>query len=191
MLSFAMVAVPFLTVTPGGHRVGSSGTRRLVRSVSAAVAAGAGRRRGRRPQALGAAGLDAVCAAPRPARAVLRPAEPGTANSRVASDAFIAPASLASRTSRDSRSASLVISSAVSSWPSSTPPLMTRTGCALAKSRRPLAASTGSPLTKAIADGPTSGRRGRRSRPPWPRSWSACSSPPRRTRCHRAPGAVP
>src|SRR4029453_7142691 len=70
--------------------------------------------------------------------------------------AFIAPASFARSTSRDSRSASFLISSALSGLPSSTPPLMTRNGCALAKSRRPLAASTGSPLTNAIADGPTS-----------------------------------
>ena len=96
----------------------------------------------------------------RPADAALRPAgrsasaEPGTALPP-GGDAFIAPASLASRTSRDSRSASFLISSAESGLPSSTPPLMTRTGFARAKSRRPLAASTGSPLTNAIADGPT------------------------------------
>src|SRR6478672_2797012 len=68
----------------------------------------------------------------------------------------MAPASLARRTSRDSRSASFLISSAVSGLPSSTPPLMTRRGLALAKSRRPLAASTGSPVMKAIAEGPVS-----------------------------------
>ena len=80
----------------------------------------------------------------------------GAANSATApdSDAFMAPASLASSTSRDSRSASFLISSAVRDLPSITPPLITRSGLALAKSRRPLAASTGSPLTKAIADGP-------------------------------------
>src|SRR5689334_15462645 len=68
----------------------------------------------------------------------------------------MAPASLASRTSRDSRSASFVISSGDRALPSRTPPLITRRGFALAKSRRPLAASTGSPSTKAMADGPTS-----------------------------------
>jgi len=76
-------------------------------------------------------------------------------NTAFCSEAFMAPASLASRTSRDSRSASFLMSSAVMEAPSSTPPLITRNGLALAKSRRPLAASTGSPLTKAIADGPT------------------------------------
>ena len=73
-----------------------------------------------------------------------------------ASDAFMAPASLASSTSRGSRSASLVISDGVSALPSSTPPLITSSGFALAKSRRPLAASTTSPSTNAIADGPAS-----------------------------------
>src|SRR6476620_1368954 len=68
----------------------------------------------------------------------------------------MAPASLARRTSRDSRSASFVISSGVRALPSRTPPLITRRGFALAKSRRPLAASTGSPSTNAMADGPTS-----------------------------------
>src|SRR4051812_24107090 len=70
--------------------------------------------------------------------------------------AFRAPASLASSTSRDSRSAICLTSSAESRLPSSTPPLMTSSGCALAKSRSPLAASTGSPLTKAMAVGPCS-----------------------------------
>src|SRR5204862_187301 len=69
-------------------------------------------------------------------------------------DACRAPAILASSTSRDSRSASFVSSAGESDLPSSTPPLITRCGWALAKSRRPLAASTGSPLTTAIADGP-------------------------------------
>src|SRR6185437_14803185 len=73
-----------------------------------------------------------------------------------ASDAFMAPASLASSTSRGSRSASLVISDGLIALPSSTPPLITSSGFALAKSRRPLAASTTSPSTNAIADGPTS-----------------------------------
>lgn len=66
----------------------------------------------------------------------------------------MAPASLASRTSRDSRSASFLNSSADSALPSRTPPLMTRLGLSLAKSRRPFADSTGSPVTKATAVGP-------------------------------------
>ncbi len=51
--------------------------------------------------------------------------ESGAANRDTAdcSEAFIAPASLDSSTSRDSRSASLLISSAESSLPSITPPL--------------------------------------------------------------------
>src|SRR5690606_2017145 len=69
------------------------------------------------------------------------------------SDAFMAPASLLSRTSRDSRSASLVSSSGESARPSRYPPLTTRGGMSLAKSRRLLAASTGSPLTSARALG--------------------------------------
>ena len=40
--------------------------------------------------------------------------------------------------------------------PSSTPPLITSSGFALAKSRRPLAASTTSPSTNATAEGPAS-----------------------------------
>ena len=56
----------------------------------------------------------------------------------------------------DSRSASLVISGGVIALPSSTPPLITSSGLALAKSRRPLAASTASPSTNAIAVGPVS-----------------------------------
>src|SRR5450759_3729875 len=72
------------------------------------------------------------------------------------SDALSAPASLASSTSRGSMSASLTMSAAVIGCPSNTPPLMTRCGFALAKSRRPFAAATGSPVTKAIADGPAS-----------------------------------
>src|SRR6185437_5815745 len=73
-----------------------------------------------------------------------------------ANDAFIAPASLASSTSRGSRSASLEISSGVRVLPSSTPPLITSSGFAFEKSRSPLAACTTSPPTNAIADGPTS-----------------------------------
>src|SRR6185437_583563 len=69
-------------------------------------------------------------------------------------DAFMAPASIARSTSRDSRSASLLISDGVIDLPSMIPPLISSAGLALAKSRRPLAASTTSPLTKAIADGP-------------------------------------
>src|ERR1700754_3362065 len=64
------------------------------------------------------------------------------------------PASLDSTTSRDSRSAIWLTSSAEIARPSKTPPLITRTGLALAKARRPLAASTGSPLMKASAVGP-------------------------------------
>ncbi len=66
----------------------------------------------------------------------------------------MAPANLASNVSRDSRSANLVISAGVNGLPSSTPALITKAGFALAKSRRPLAASTASPVTKAIAEGP-------------------------------------
>src|SRR5690349_15464211 len=69
-------------------------------------------------------------------------------------DAFMAPASMASSTSRDSRSASRSISDGLIDLPSITPPLITRAGLTLAKSRRPLAASTTSPLTNAIAEGP-------------------------------------
>ena len=68
----------------------------------------------------------------------------------------MAPASLASSTSRDSRPASLVISAGVRAFPSRTPPLITRNGFALAKSRRPFAVSTTSPVTNATADGPVS-----------------------------------
>src|SRR5215475_14265925 len=71
-------------------------------------------------------------------------------------DAFMAPASMASSTSRDSRSASRSISDGLIDLPSITPPLITRAGLTLAKSRSPLAASTTSPLTKAIAEGPES-----------------------------------
>src|SRR3954454_7559171 len=66
------------------------------------------------------------------------------------------PASLASSTSRDSRSASLRTSSAVSGRPSRTPPLTTSSGWTFAKSRSPLATTTGSPVTKATAEGPWS-----------------------------------
>ena len=74
----------------------------------------------------------------------------------LAIDAFMAPASMASSTSRDSRSASRSISDGLIDLPSITPPLITRAGLTLAKSRSPLAASTTSPLTKAIAEGPLS-----------------------------------
>src|SRR6478752_7304247 len=70
--------------------------------------------------------------------------------------AFIAPASRASKTSRDSRSAIRATSAPLSAFPSSTPPLITNSGLARAKSRRPFATTTGSPVTKAIAVGPTS-----------------------------------
>ena len=49
-----------------------------------------------------------------------------------------------------------MISSGVMVLPSSTPPLITRKGFAFEKSRSPFAASTTSPRTKAIADGPLS-----------------------------------
>src|SRR5699024_1960547 len=65
--------------------------------------------------------------------------------------AFIAPAALDSSTSRDSRSASLLMSPAVMGRPSMTPPLMTRFGLDLAKSRSPLLAATGSLSTNAMA----------------------------------------
>src|SRR5690606_27892708 len=70
--------------------------------------------------------------------------------------ALKAPASFERSTSRDSRSASLVISSGVIGLPSMTPPLITSCAFSLAKSRSPLAASTTSPLTKAMAEGPLS-----------------------------------
>ena len=50
----------------------------------------------------------------------------------------------------------MTISAGLIALPSSTPPLMTSNGFVLLKSRRPLAASTMSPRTNAIADGPTS-----------------------------------
>src|SRR5215468_7685098 len=71
-------------------------------------------------------------------------------------DAFMAPASIASRASRDSRSARRSISAGLIDLPSMTPPLISSAGLFLAKSRSPLAASTTSPLTNAIADGPVS-----------------------------------
>src|SRR5262249_38050282 len=71
-------------------------------------------------------------------------------------DAFMAPASIASSTSRDSRSASPSISAGVIALPSMIPPLTSSAGFALANSRSPLAASTTSPLTNAMADGPVS-----------------------------------
>src|SRR4051795_13407271 len=69
---------------------------------------------------------------------------------------FIAPASLASRTSRGSTSARRVTSEASTVRPSTTPPLTTSAGLARAKSRMALAALTGSPSMKAIAVGPLS-----------------------------------
>ena len=74
----------------------------------------------------------------------------------LAMDAFMSPASLASSTSRGSRSASRSISAGLIALPSSTPPLITSSGLFREKSRSPLAASTTSPFTKAIADGPLS-----------------------------------
>ena len=72
----------------------------------------------------------------------------------------MAPASLASSTSRGSTSASCRISAGERALPSSTPPLITSSGLVREKSRRPLAASTGSPLMKAIAVGPVSSSSG-------------------------------
>ena len=72
----------------------------------------------------------------------------------LASEPFIAPASLDKRTSRDSRSASFMISAVVTALPSKMPPLITRNGFSLAKFLRLFAASIGSPLTKASAEGP-------------------------------------
>src|SRR6266508_985522 len=83
--------------------------------------------------------------------------------------AFIAPASFARTTSRDSRSASLRTSSADIVRPSNTPPLMMSSGFVFANSRRPLAASTGSPATKASAVGPVN----KSSRPVMPASVAA------------------
>ena len=68
---------------------------------------------------------------------------------------FIAPASLDKRTSRDSRSASFMISAVETAFPSKTPPLITRSGCSFWKFLRLFAASIGSPLMNATADGPT------------------------------------
>src|SRR5262249_18432417 len=70
--------------------------------------------------------------------------------------AFMAPASIAISTSRDSRSARRSISARVIDLPSMIPPLISRPGFALANSRSPLAASTTSPPTNAMADGPMS-----------------------------------
>ena len=72
----------------------------------------------------------------------------------------MAPASLASSTSRGSTSASRRTSSGDSGLPSSTPPLITSSGLVREKSRRPRAASTGSPLMNAIAVGPVSSSSG-------------------------------
>jgi len=63
----------------------------------------------------------------------------------------------------------MVISPIVSSFPSRMPPLMTRGELVLAKSRRLFAVATGSPLMKAIADGPVS----RSSKPSTPASFAA------------------
>ena len=60
-------------------------------------------------------------------------------------------------------------SSTDSALPSMKPPLMTRALLSFAKSRRALAASTGSPVTNAIAVGPIS----RASRPSTPASCAA------------------
>ena len=74
----------------------------------------------------------------------------------LASEPFIAPASLDNRTSRDSRSASFIISATVTALPSKIPPLITRNGFSFEKFFRLFAASIGSPLINATADGPAS-----------------------------------
>ena len=72
----------------------------------------------------------------------------------LASDAFIAPASFANRTSRDSRSASFMISATEIDLPSKIPPLITSNGFSFWKFFKLFAAVIGSPLIKATADGP-------------------------------------
>src|SRR5580693_4061474 len=117
------------------------------------------------PSVLGSSVLGAASAAPPSASRLARSASAswaictGSAFITAAAldiEAFISPASLASSTSRGSRSASRSISAGEIALPSSTPPLITSSGLAREKSRSPLAASTTSPLTNAIADGPLS-----------------------------------
>src|SRR5664280_657358 len=107
-----------------------------------------------------AAGSLSACSARccRSASASRTACDSGAANRLTGCDSepCMAPASFASRTSLDSRSASRRISSAVTGRPSSTPPLINNRGWVRAKSRTPLAATTGSPSTKAIAVGPSS-----------------------------------
>src|SRR5664280_2287886 len=107
-----------------------------------------------------AAGSLSACSASccRSASASRTACDSGAANRLTACDSepCRAPASFASRTALDSRSASRRISSAVTGRPSSTPPLINNRGWVRAKSRTPLAATTGSPSTKAIAVGPSS-----------------------------------
>ena len=67
---------------------------------------------------------------------------------------FIAPANLAKRTSRDSRSASFMISAVVTALPSKIPPLMMRSGFSFWKFFKLFAASIASPLMNASAEGP-------------------------------------
>ncbi|CAB4953389.1 unannotated protein [freshwater metagenome] len=74
----------------------------------------------------------------------------------LAIEPFIAPAILASRTSRDSRLANCIISAVVTALPSKIPPLITSIGFSFEKSLNALAASIGSPLINATADGPAS-----------------------------------
>ena len=68
----------------------------------------------------------------------------------------MAPASRASSTSRDGRSARAVSWAGERVPPSSRPPLTTRLGCVREKSRSALATALTSPWTKAIAVGPVS-----------------------------------
>ena len=103
----------------------------------------------------------------------------GNRTAALVSVPFMAPASLASSTSRDSRSASLLDLGGGEGRPSSNPPLMTSSGLAFARVAQPLAASTGSPLMKAIAVGPAKARRAPRHRLRPPPASPACSSRPR------------
>ena len=66
----------------------------------------------------------------------------------------MAPASLDNRTSRDSRSAKRMISAVEIALPSKTPPLITSNGLSFWKFFRFFAASIGSPLMNATAEGP-------------------------------------
>ena len=145
--SFAMMAVlPLIRQVPDvyvGGRTRPAATRSRITRQSASAGAG-----------VPAPPCSTCLREARPRCGRTSTAGPGRVAAALAIDALMPPASLASRTSRDSRSASFLISSADSALPSRTPPLMTRLGFSLAKSRRPFADSTGSPVTKATAVGP-------------------------------------